>query len=146
MTIKSSSPDSAPIEVAFALAAPGAHSVSVALFFNQWSVELAVPAGAESDESLSKDHLMVRAMVALEQVEPGQWRCTMPLSAGWYEYLFVVDGAWVMDPEAPEVCPDGAGGFNAARMVESATTSGRVSRLAAGADRGAKRQALRRAV
>jgi hypothetical protein len=32
--------------------------------------------------------------------------------------LFLVDGEWMLDPEAPEKCPDGAGGFNSARRIE----------------------------
>jgi len=146
MPTKISAPDPSHVDVTFALSSPGARAVSLAIFFNQWSVELPVSERPNRDESLSKDHLMVRALMRLQQVTPGQWRCAMPLSPGWYEYLFIVDGAWVMDPEAPEICPDGADGFNAARMVESATAAGQVSRIAAGGARGMRRQAFRRAV
>ncbi len=119
--------DPASTLVAFSLASPGARTVSVAFFFNQWSTDLPTPKPVLATESPSKEHVMVRALVRLEQVEPGQWYCAVPLEPGWYEYLFLVDGQWMMDPEAPEVCPDGLGGFNAARMVEAEAPDNRVS-------------------
>jgi hypothetical protein len=109
--------EGAPISVTFSLSSPGARSVSVAIFFNQWSDQLPLPKKVTGDESQSKDHLMVREFVQLNQVAPGQWSCEISLAPGWHEYLFLVDGTWVMDPDAPETCPDYVGGFNAARMV-----------------------------
>lgn len=120
--------------------------MSVAIFFNQWSVESALAGSAKIDEPVHKDHLMVRTMVELAEVRPGQWHCVMPLSPGWYEYLFVVDGAWVMDPNAPEICPDGVGGFNSARMVESAAVSRRGSRPMAHASDGGRRRGISREI
>jgi hypothetical protein len=89
--------------------------------------------------------MMVRDQVPLEQVEPGLWRCELSLSRGWYEYLFLVDGTWVMDPDAPEVCPDGAGGMNAARMVEPVAAGHKISRPAADAGGRSRHSAVRRA-
>jgi hypothetical protein len=109
--------DLPPIRVTFSLSSPGARKVSVAIFFNQWSDQLPLPKRVTGDESQSKDHLMVREFVQLNQAAPGLWSCEISLAPGWHEYLFLVDGTWVMDPDAPETCPDYVGGFNAARMV-----------------------------
>jgi len=136
--------DTTPINVAFTLSAVGARAVSVAFFFNQWSAELPPPERPNDDEPQHKDHLMVRALVSLEQVKPGLWHCETPLAPGWHEYLFLVDGVWVMDPDAPEICADYSGGFNAARMVERAPAPARIRRPAARV-RESRRPALRRA-
>ena len=125
------------VNVTFSLSSPGAHAVAVAIFLNEWSAELPLPHKMKRDELKWKGPMTVRAMMPLKQVKPGLWCCELPLLRGWYEYLFLVDGEWVMDPEAPEVCPDGANGFNAGRMVEP---------VAAGAGGGRRRSALRRVI
>ena len=113
------SPDDSPIQVTFSLSSPGARAVSVAIFFGRWTVGLRLAEGVSSDESPLKDASMTRQLVRLKEVEPGLWKGEVLLSPGSHEYLFVVDGAWVMDPDAPEVCPDYEGGYNAVRTVVS---------------------------
>lgn len=109
--------DPGPDPVVFTLSSPGARSVWLAFFFNQWaSGDHAV--SFAHHEPVHGDHLMVRELVRLTQVKPGQWRCEIKLPAGRHEYLFLVDGAWVMDPEAADVCHDLNGGFNCARLVQ----------------------------
>lgn len=79
---------------------------------------------------------MVRELIRLQPVTPSRWHGEAFLPPGWYEYLFLVDGEWTMDPEAHEVCPDGVGGFNAGRMVEpDDDAADRVDCLAADGDR-----------
>lgn len=110
------------VNVTFSLSSPGARAVDVAFFFNAWSTEAPFPPQMSRGELKWKGPMSVRSVMPLKQEKPGLWCCELPLLRGWYEYLFLVDGAWVMDPDATEVCPDGAAGFNAARMVEPVAT------------------------
>jgi 1,4-alpha-glucan branching enzyme len=74
------------------LRAPAATQVAVAGDFNGWRPE-ATP---------------------LRRGEGGVWTVQLPLAPGKrYEYMFVVDGAWVADPSAPATSDDGFGGANA---------------------------------
>ncbi|WP_044891958.1 glycogen-binding domain-containing protein [Opitutus terrae] len=50
---------------------------------------------------------------AMIQVIPGRWELEVSLPPGRHEYLFVVDGKWVVDPTAKETCPNPYGGLNA---------------------------------
>jgi hypothetical protein len=112
--------DSNLVKVPFSLSSPGARAVSLAIFFNQAPRSPALADDAHRGGKEERSVMMVRDLVPLQQPKPGLWRCEVNLAPGWYEYLFLVDGAWVMDPDAAEVRPDGAGGFNAARKVEAA--------------------------
>jgi hypothetical protein len=48
----------------------------------------------------------------LNQLTPGVWTITVPLTQGVHDYAFVVDGQqWVPDPHAPQI-GDGFGGTN----------------------------------
>ena len=53
-------------------------------------------------------------MVALGD---GRWVKELTLPPGRHEYRFVVDGAWVDDPNAKEVAPNSHGGVNAVVTV-----------------------------
>ncbi len=53
-------------------------------------------------------------MVALGD---GRWVKELTLPPGRHEYRFVVDGAWVDDPNAKEVAPNPHGGVNAVLNV-----------------------------
>lgn len=54
---------------------------------------------------------------ALTQVMPGRWELEVSLPPGRHEYLFVVDGKWVVDPSAKETCPNPYGGVNGIAQV-----------------------------
>jgi len=126
MNIVTPAPDPGLDPVVFTLSSPGARSVWLAFFFNQWT------SGQDSGsfarhEPVHGDHLMVRELVRLTQAKPGQWSCEIKLSPGRHEYLFLVDGAWVMDPDAAEVCQDLNGGFNCARLVQPSAVVAKVA-------------------
>ena len=109
---------SAPILTSFSLSFAGARRVHLALFFSTgWRTP------GPSDDSGRGDRRekwvsMVRALVPLVQVTPGHWECEVPLAPGSHEYLFLVDGEWVLDPTAREHCRDGDGEHNCVRTVE----------------------------
>ena len=134
MTTDSTEAEATPASVTFSLSILGARIVHVAIFFNHWSAKLLFPPRVNPEVDQVKSNRMVRVLAPLTQVHPGLWRCELPLMPGWHEYLFLVDQVWVMDPDAPEVCPDGEGGFNAARMVEPVAASPKISPAAAGSD------------
>ena len=114
-------PASASAEVSFSLAFPGARTAYVAIFFNDWS--LRSPRGLRLPwiEHERRGQPLVRALVRLSEVNPGLWCGNVSLLPGWCEYLFLIDGEWVLDPNAPEKCPDGAGDYSSARWIEMVT-------------------------
>ncbi len=75
----------------FSCRAPsGAATVTVAGTFNDWNVSTHPMVDADQD---------------------GVWEADIPLEAGRYEYMFVVDGeTWLVDDAATEFAPDGFGG------------------------------------
>ena len=83
----------APLVVArLACRAPNAREVAVAADFNGWKPETS----------------------RMHRGENGVWTLEVPLPAGRrYEYLFVVDGQWKVDPDAAATVDDGFGGSNA---------------------------------
>ncbi len=42
----------------------------------------------------------------------GRWTLDVPVPAGQHQYKFIVDGAWIADPDNPETTDDGHGGRN----------------------------------
>jgi 1,4-alpha-glucan branching enzyme len=53
-------------------------------------------------------------------VGDGKWRKDLSLSPGEYEYRFVIDGKWVVDPGCPVQRPNGFGENNSVlRVAES---------------------------
>jgi len=74
---------------------PNAKDVCIAGTFNQWNPQ-ATP------------------MVALGN---GRWSKELALPAGRYEYKFVVDGAWIADPNASETAPNPFGSANSVLQV-----------------------------
>ena len=131
MNSHSSSSDSSLINVSFSLSSPSARSVSVAIFFNRWSDGLPSVEAGNDGESVYRNHQMVKELVRLTQVKPGQWQAETPLAMGWHEYLFLVDGTWVMDPAATNVCPNDAGEFSAVRIVSPVEVPNMVRRPSA---------------
>jgi 1,4-alpha-glucan branching enzyme len=82
--------------VYFPFYAPEARSIAIAGSFNQWD--------------FSKD-------ILIGPDKHGVWSIILPLPAGRYEYLFVVNGKeWKLDPGAPPV-DDGLGGRNSVVVI-----------------------------
>lgn len=83
--------------VQFFYSAPAAKSVSIAGSFNHWN----------------PDHTRL-----MGPSKEGVWTIVLPLSAGRYEYRYVVNGKeWAMDPSVPSV-DDGLGDKNSVLFVE----------------------------
>jgi len=58
---------------------------------------------------------------------PGQWVKELALSPGIYEYLYVVDGRWINDPQAVKSTPNPYGGRNSVLVVEQNNTRSRTT-------------------
>lgn len=69
-----------PSRVLFSLFAPDAHEVIVAGDFNDW---------------------LPSEQYRLAKESGGQWKLTLPLDSGKYQYKFIVDGQWWEDPSNP---------------------------------------------
>jgi len=80
----------------FRCAAPGAGAVFVAGEFNDWNPTSDRLADGDGD---------------------GVFTATLPLAAGRFQYKFVVDGNWLVDPAAIETADDGFGGQNSVLTV-----------------------------
>ena len=95
-TIPARKPES-PVagQVTFQLVKPGAKNVCVAGSFNEWRPERAPLARVGSD----------------------RWVRALPVRPGRYEYLFVVDGQWLPDPNARESVQNPYGGTNSVLTV-----------------------------
>jgi 1,4-alpha-glucan branching enzyme len=87
-----SSAPPARVLVRFALRAKDARRVAVAGTFNNWNATDAVLASSNGG---------------------GVFTGTFALPPGDHEYMFVVDGRFVTDPNAGEYRPDGFGNLNA---------------------------------
>lgn len=97
--VASGTPMTHGTSVRFTFSAPEAHSVTVAGTFNGWDTH-ATPLHRESG---------------------GVWSVSVPLDAGRYAYMFVVDGKrWVLDPFAARDASDDFGMPNSVVMVASA--------------------------
>jgi Glycogen recognition site of AMP-activated protein kinase len=79
------------VTVRFTFRAPGARKVAVAGSFNGWSQD---------------------ALLLDEPSGDGLFVGSAPLPPGLHEYMFVVDGRWVTDPDSPLRQPDGFGRQN----------------------------------
>ena len=86
---------SAPIQpkVRLELSKPGAQSVAIAGSFNSWQPEQAKTTGN------------------------GGWVKELAIAPGRYEYMFVVDGQWMADPNAKEFAPNPFGGQNSVLVI-----------------------------
>ena len=74
---------------------PGAKTVCVAGSFNGWKPE-ATPLTSQGD---------------------GHWTGALAVGPGRHEYLFVVDGEWLPDPNAKESVSNPFGGTNSVLIV-----------------------------
>jgi 1,4-alpha-glucan branching enzyme len=95
----STPPTSAPRQgeksIEFKLRNPHAKSAFVAGSFNSWDLKR-TPMRKESD---------------------GEWKATVSLAPGRYEYRFVVDGQWISDPMAKESVHNTFGSTNSVVTV-----------------------------
>jgi 1,4-alpha-glucan branching enzyme len=89
------SKQSVPAKVALELIKADAKQVFVAGSFNEWRPELA----------------------PLVQVGNGRWKGELAIAPGRHEYLFVVDGQWLPDPNAKETAQNPYGGKNSVLTV-----------------------------
>jgi len=83
--------------VSFQLVKPEAKSVAVAGSFNEWKPE-ATP---------------------LVSLGNGRWKGDLNVKPGRHEYLFVVDGQWLPDPNAKESVANPFGGTNSVLIVSA---------------------------
>ena len=81
--------------VTFKFEAPKARQVFLAGTFNDWAPDAR----------------------ALKRNNKGVWSTWTALEPGTYEYLFVVDGEWVEDPDCPDRCPNPHGSHNSVLKV-----------------------------
>ena len=81
--------------VSLELIKPEAKTVCVAGSFNQWKP----------------------AATPLERVGDGRWAGALAVKPGRHEYLFVVDGQWLPDPNAKESVQNPFGGRNSVLVV-----------------------------
>ncbi len=86
-------PEEKPVD--FALDLPNAQSACVAGTFNNWDTK----------------------RTPLRKEKKGQWKATVWLPPGRYEYRFVVDGRWLSDPKAKESVTNGYGSTNSVVVV-----------------------------
>lgn len=76
------------VAIEFVYYAPDARKVAVAGNFNNWDPE----------------------SLAMKKNKRGQWKATVKLLPGRYEYKYFVDGSWVLDKRCAEVVADNQGG------------------------------------
>jgi len=50
--------------------------------------------------------------------EDDRWICRIDLPVGKYSYKFVVDGAWILDPDNDRTEDDGLGNLNSIREIK----------------------------
>jgi len=88
-----------PSATRFELVRPEARAVFLAGSFNDW-------------------HPTAFPMIARDD---GKWVKELALPPGRYEFLFVVDGVWVVDSAASESVPNPHGGVNSVVVVPAKT-------------------------
>jgi len=94
---KPAPPATKPGKITLQLEKPGASKVLVAGSFNGWKPE-ATP---------------------LTPLGNGRWTGNLDVKPGKYEYLFVVDGNWMPDPNATESVANPFGGLNSVLTVRN---------------------------
>lgn len=56
--------------------------------------------------------------IPLTETAPGSFEVTIDLEPGVYQYKFIVDGQWTLDPENPNITVNGMGTLNSLLKVE----------------------------
>lgn len=85
-------------KVVFSYVAPGAQSVVVAGDFTAWQ----------------------EGALSLKKSKSGEWKKTVSLPPGRYEYRLIVDGNWCDDPNCATHQPNQFGGTNCVCVVDGA--------------------------
>lgn len=88
-------------KVTFTYNAPKAQSVELAGDFTGWQ----------------------QAPLKLKKSKDGQWKTTVSLATGVYEYRLLVDGEWQDDPQCLNRRPNQFGGQNCVCIVEASSPS-----------------------
>ncbi len=86
----STTPKNKKVAIEFVYSAPEAKAVFLAGSFNKWDPR-ALP---------------------MKKNKHGQWKATVKLVPGRYEYKFIADGSWVLDMRCPEVVANDKGTTN----------------------------------
>lgn len=81
--------------VVFDILAPEAKTVSLAGDFNQWE-QMGIP---------------------LKKGRNGQWKTKVSLPSGSYEYKFIIDGQWRIDPNNDQTALNTCGSLNSIKKV-----------------------------
>lgn len=89
--------------VIFSIAAPGAVEVGVGGSFNDWNA----------------------SRHPLKKKPGGFWEKIVMLTPGRYEYKYMVDGSWCLDPSNPRVCDNFFGTGNSVIEINPATADPR---------------------
>lgn len=92
---KTAKPMAGRKRITLSLSAPHAEGVYLMGDFNEWN---------------KKAHPM-------KQETEGDWKKTIMLQPGRYEYRFLVDGRWQNDPNNYQVCPNSFGTVNNVLVV-----------------------------
>ena len=82
-------------KVTFTLEAPDAETVVLQGDFSDWEQQ----------------------PVSLKRLKSGQWKATVALDEGSYEYRYIVDGKWVDDPQCHLRVHNPFGSHNCVRVV-----------------------------
>jgi hypothetical protein len=96
-SFKAPAPKSEKPKVNLSLLKPDAKKVCVAGTFNEWKPE----------------------RTPLKSAGNGRWIGDLTIDPGKYEYLFVVDGQWLPDPNAKESVQNPFGGRNSVLVVSA---------------------------
>ena len=88
-------PKSRDAGVSFEIELPTAREVAITGDFTDWSVE----------------------GIPLEREDDGMWRVVLPLEPGVFEYKYIVDGVWKVDPDNPERVRNSYGQLNSVLTV-----------------------------
>lgn len=83
-------------KVEFRISAPQARSVGIAGDFNNWKPDTLI---AKKDKK-------------------GTWKATLTVPSGTYEYKFVVDGSWIVDPGCSRRTVNSFGSENCVLVVK----------------------------
>jgi len=86
---------SAKQKVNFSILAPAARNVQLVGDFSGWE----------------------QHPVDLKKLKNGEWKATLPLAEGKYEYRYIVDGQWSDDPNCSLRVPNSFGSQNCVLVV-----------------------------